>query len=74
MNPPSATDESQKEAAQALLQRERLFSDTLIESVPGILYLYDEARKFLRWNRSFETVSGYSAEEVARMHPQLRPF
>ena len=68
MNPPSATDEAQN-AAEALLQRERLFSDTLIESVPGILYLYDEAGKFLRWNRSFETVSGYSAEEVARMHP-----
>jgi len=62
------TDEARKNA-EALLQRERLFSDTVIASVPGILYLYDQSRRFLRWNRSFETVSGYSAEEVARMNP-----
>jgi len=55
--------------AEAFLQRERHFSDTLVASVPGILYLYDEQGRFLRWNRQFEIVSGYSAEEVARMHP-----
>ncbi|HQT27430.1 MAG TPA: PAS domain S-box protein, partial [Burkholderiales bacterium] len=37
--------------------------------MPGILYFYDENGKFLRWNRNFETVSGYSAEEISRMHP-----
>lgn len=68
MNPPLPTDEARKNA-EALLQKERLFSDTIIASVPGILYLYDQERRFLRWNRSFETVSGYSAEEVARMNP-----
>ena len=68
MNSPSLTDEAQKNA-EALLQRERLFSDTIIASAPGVLYLYDQEGRFLRWNRSFETVSGYSAEEVARMHP-----
>ena len=25
--------------------------------------------RFLRWNQNFETVSGYSAEEIAQMHP-----
>ena len=68
MTAPLPTDEARKNA-EALLQRERLFSDTIIASVPGILYLYDQERRFLRWNHSFEAVSGYSAEEVARMHP-----
>jgi len=68
MDPPLPTDEARKNA-EVLLQRERLFSDTIIASVPGILYLYDQNRRFLRWNRSFETVSGYSGEEVARMNP-----
>jgi PAS domain S-box-containing protein len=68
MNPPWPTDEAHK-GADDLLQRERLFSDTIIASVPGILYLYDQEGRFLRWNQSFELVSGYSAEEVARMHP-----
>jgi PAS domain S-box-containing protein/diguanylate cyclase (GGDEF)-like protein len=37
--------------------------------VPGILYLYDENRRFLLWNRHFELISGYAPEEIARMHP-----
>jgi PAS domain S-box-containing protein len=59
----------------ALKQREReirsekLFSDTMIESMPGVFYFYDATGRFLRWNRNFETVSGYSGEEIARMHP-----
>ncbi|HEY0256635.1 MAG TPA: PAS domain S-box protein, partial [Candidatus Methylacidiphilales bacterium] len=70
MIPPLPTDDAPQNAnAEALLQRERLFSDTIIASVPGVLYLYDQERRFLRWNQSFEIVSGYSAEEVARMHP-----
>jgi PAS domain S-box-containing protein len=47
----------------------RALLDTMIESLPGIAYFYDGSGKFLRWNRNFETVSGYSGEEIARMHP-----
>jgi len=66
MNPPVPTDAAQKNA-EALLQRERLFSDTIIASIPGILILCDHEGRFLRWNRTLETFSGYSVEEVARM-------
>lgn len=27
------------------------------------------SRRFLRWNRSFEVASGYSADQITRMHP-----
>ena len=47
----------------------RLFSTTVVESVPGVLYLYDERGRFLRWNRQFELESEYAAEEIGRMHP-----
>jgi PAS domain S-box-containing protein len=43
--------------------------DTMIESLPGVAYFYDGTGKFLRWNRNFEVVSGYSGAEIARMHP-----
>jgi PAS domain S-box-containing protein len=43
--------------------------DTMIESLPGVAYFYDATGKFLRWNRNFEIVSGYSGAEIARMHP-----
>ncbi len=51
------------------LRSERLFSNAMIESMPGIVYFYDMAGRFLRWNTNFETVSGYSSAEIARMHP-----
>lgn len=61
--------EAARRRAQALAERERLFSASMIESLPGVLYLYDERGRFLRWNRNFVTVSGYRDEEIARMHP-----
>ncbi len=59
--------EEQEVAARAL--REERFTSSLVESVPGVFYLYDQAGHFLRWNRAFEEVSGYSAEEIAALSP-----
>jgi PAS domain S-box-containing protein len=52
-----------------IVEHEQLFSRNLIEAMPGIFYLYDQSGRFLRWNRNFEVVSGYSSDEIARMHP-----
>jgi PAS domain S-box-containing protein len=56
-------------AAETIAQREMRFSDAMIESMPGIVYLYDDRGRFLRWNRNFEVVSGYSRQEITAMHP-----
>jgi PAS domain S-box-containing protein len=61
--------DEERRLAEERAWRERLFSDTIVESLPGILYLYDEHGRFLRWNRSFVDATGYSAEELGRMHP-----
>ncbi|HET7040673.1 MAG TPA: PAS domain S-box protein, partial [Gemmatimonadales bacterium] len=57
------------EAARREMERVERFSEALIDSLPGVLYLYDESRRFRRWNAAFERVTGYAAEEIARMHP-----
>lgn len=44
-------------------------SESIINSLPGIFYLYDREGKFVRWNKNFERVSGYSEEEISKMHP-----
>lgn len=62
--------EEERRRAQALAESERQFAKTMIDSMPGILYFYNDSGQFLRWNRNFETVSGYSAAEIARMHPR----
>ncbi|HYQ02795.1 MAG TPA: ATP-binding protein [Polyangiaceae bacterium] len=61
--------DDERTRALGRLERERDFSDAVINTLPGVLYLYDLSGQFLRWNRSFETVTEYSAEEISRMHP-----
>jgi PAS domain S-box-containing protein len=56
------------ERTQAL-RREHRFALGLIDSLPGVLYLYDQDLKFLRWNRNLERVLGYSHEEIAALSP-----
>lgn len=64
-----ASKNSTLEHSNWVPDRERDFVTMLLESLPGILYLYTSDGRFLRWNRSFELVSGYSAEEIGRLHP-----
>ncbi len=45
------------------------FSDTLIESLPGIMYLISADSRFLRWNHNFEQSTGYTAAEVRVLNP-----
>jgi PAS domain S-box-containing protein len=61
--------EAARRHAQGVAEREQAFSNAMIESTPGVLYLYDEHGRFLRWNRNFREVTGYSDGEIARMHP-----
>ena len=56
-------------SAKDTLLREKGFSDSAIASLPGIFYLFDNQRRFLRWNENFEHVSGYSPEELSKMQP-----
>jgi PAS domain S-box-containing protein len=62
-------DISDRKHAEEALLKEKTFSDTMINSLPGIFYLFDEHGSFVRWNRNFEIVSGYSSEEIDKMNP-----
>ncbi len=44
-------------------------SGVIINSLPGVFYLFDENGKFLRWNKNFETVTGYAGDEIENMIP-----
>ncbi|MEN6611480.1 MAG: PAS domain S-box protein [Methanoregulaceae archaeon] len=63
-----AVDITEQKAAEDELRRERAFMNAVIDSVPGLLYLYDEEGHLVRWSRSHETLTGYSAEELSGMH------
>lgn len=46
---------------------EKSFSDSIINSLPGIFSLFDKNGKHVRWNKNHETVTGYSFEEYKQM-------
>jgi PAS domain S-box-containing protein len=55
-----------KETAEALLREKRL-TEAILDSAPGIIYLYNEKNQLVRWNRKHEELSGYSGAELAGM-------
>lgn len=48
---------------------ERNLSDSIINSLPGIFYLFTGEGTLLRWNHNLEKVTKYEPEEIRQMHP-----
>lgn len=47
------------------LQQEQLFTKALLNSIPGIFYLYSYPElKLVSWNKNHETIFGYDANEL----------
>ncbi|MDD4858761.1 MAG: MASE3 domain-containing protein [Dehalococcoidales bacterium] len=57
-----------KEVEEALIHEKNL-TDSTIDALPGVFYLFDDKERFLRWNKNFEVVTGYSAEEIRQISP-----
>ena len=55
--------------AREAARRASEFTETAIDSLPGIFYVIDANERFLRWNHNLEEVTGYSAGEIVGMHP-----
>jgi PAS domain S-box-containing protein len=60
-------EKSRKNLAHRLMT-EKILSEAVIESLPGIFYLFDDQGRPVRWNEAVEDVTQYSAEEIARKH------
>lgn len=46
---------------------EKTLSDSIINSLPGIFYLMNTEGEFVRWNKNFEIISNYTAQEIKEM-------
>ena len=63
------TDVTEHKIAEDLILKQKQLTDTVINNLPGIFYLYDEEGNFIRWNKNFENVTGFSGSEISKMHP-----
>ncbi|MHB8130065.1 MAG: HD domain-containing phosphohydrolase, partial [Mobilitalea sp.] len=57
---------TRKRAEDALI-KEKTLTDAVFYSIPGMLYLYNDQGKLIRWNKKHEILTGYSAEELSKM-------
>jgi PAS domain S-box-containing protein len=55
--------------AEAALHANHEFTQTVIESLPGIFYLINPDGRFVLWNHNFEAITGRNADEIPALHP-----
>jgi diguanylate cyclase (GGDEF)-like protein/PAS domain S-box-containing protein len=58
-----------RKLAEGAVLREKHFTSVALDSLPGMFYCISAQGQFLRWNKNFESLSGYSPEEIAHLHP-----
>ncbi|MBU3713375.1 MAG: PAS domain S-box protein [Ferruginibacter sp.] len=58
---------SKKIQDQILFEKE--LSDTVINSLPGIFYMFNDKLEFIRWNKNFEKITGYQTHEMGLINP-----
>jgi len=56
--------EAGRRHAERELWHEKAYSESVVDSLPGVFYLFDRQGRMLRWNRNFERITGYSADEL----------
>lgn len=54
----------ERRQAETALKREQSFSHAVIDSIPGLFYVYDEEGRLVQWNRQHELFTGCSAEQI----------
>ena len=62
------SDITGRKEMEMALHREKNFIEAIMDSIPGMLYVYDEQGHIVRWNKKHEEMTGYSSEELSRMH------
>lgn len=62
-------DITKRKEAEDKFFKEKELSDMSVNSLPGIFYLVSDERKFLRWNKNLESITGYTADEIIESRP-----
>ena len=62
-------DISKRKKIENQIKIEKQFSESLIHSLPGVMYVFDQFGRFKRWNKNFEDITGYSPNQIKEMNP-----
>jgi PAS domain S-box-containing protein len=61
-------DITELKRAEAELKQAHVFTGAVLDSVPGMVYLYDDTGRLVQWNKQHEEMTGYSSEEIKGKH------
>lgn len=64
----SVMDITERKIAEEELKRIQALNEAILDSVPGILYLFDNAGHLVWWNKMHEDLTGYSSDEMKGRH------
>ncbi len=61
--------EAERKQADEELKKEKAFTENTLNTLKDVFFVFDLENRFLRWNMSMKTVSGYSDKEISSMKP-----
>ena len=59
-----AAVKQERKQPEAVCNSEQALIEAVFDSVPGLLYLYTEDGRLIRWNKQHEEMTGYTSEEL----------
>ncbi|RED97465.1 PAS domain S-box protein [Marinoscillum furvescens] len=62
-------DISEHKSARKAILKEKSLSEQLLNSLPGVFYLFTTEGQYKRWNQNLLDVSGYTDQEMLSLHP-----
>jgi len=57
----------EQRAYEAELKQQQAFTESIMDSLPDPLYVFNEDGELLRWNERLEAVTGYDADEIREL-------
>ena len=62
-------DISEEKEIKSKLDRQEMFNQATMNSMPGLFYVVDRELNYVHWNKAFETELGFTDEMVREIHP-----
>ena len=52
------------ERAARIIREEKSFNDSILDTLPGIFYCFDDQGRMIRWNKAYEVLLNLSSQEI----------
>ncbi len=64
-------DITKEEEIKHQIINEKEISEALINSLPGIFYMFNKKGEYIRWNENIFAITGYNKEDITSLNPIL---